>query len=145
MEKQLDPAPWQCTLSHLCSVALFGERPNPTITHPPYSPDLALCDFWLFLGLKMGLRGPSFASVEEIQQNVTTGLTAIPQEDFQMCFQQWQDRWRKCVCVEWQFFFTFPFYQKLCLNSRNFLILLCTVAMAVKVMYRYWGRVFGCK
>jgi hypothetical protein len=23
----------------------------------------------------------------------------IPKEDFQKCFQQWQERWNKCVCV----------------------------------------------
>jgi histone-lysine N-methyltransferase SETMAR len=29
----------------------------PIAPHPPYSPDLTPSDFWLFLTLKMGLRG----------------------------------------------------------------------------------------
>ena len=36
------------------------------IEHPPYSPDLAMCDFWLFFNLKMNLRGRWFHSEEEI-------------------------------------------------------------------------------
>jgi hypothetical protein len=31
----------------------------------------------------------NFSSMEEIQQNMTAGLTAISDEDFQRCFQQW--------------------------------------------------------
>jgi len=30
-----------------------------------------------------------FASTEEIRQNGTAGLTAIPKNYFQKCFQQW--------------------------------------------------------
>jgi len=31
-------------------------------------------------------------STEEIQQNATAGITAIPKQDFQRCLQQWSDR-----------------------------------------------------
>ncbi len=37
-----------------------------TVLHPTYSPDLALCQFWLFLQLKRHLRGVKFNSEEEI-------------------------------------------------------------------------------
>ena len=33
--------------------------------HPPYSPDLAMCDFWIFFNLKKNLRGRRFHSEEE--------------------------------------------------------------------------------
>jgi hypothetical protein len=42
--------------------------------------------------------------MEEIQQNVVAGLIAILGEDFQRCFQQWKNCWRKCVGVEGQHF-----------------------------------------
>jgi hypothetical protein len=29
--------------------------------------------------------------------NATAQLDMIPQEAFHKCFQQWQDRWKKCV------------------------------------------------
>ncbi|KAJ4449971.1 hypothetical protein ANN_01378 [Periplaneta americana] len=62
-----------------------------TVRQPPYSPDLAPCDFWLFPKLKTPLKGSRFESREEIMQNATTELNTIPKEDFQRCFQQWKD------------------------------------------------------
>jgi hypothetical protein len=47
---------------------------------------------------KIGLKHHCLVSVEEIQQN-TTGLTAIPKEDFQRYLQQ-QESWSKCVFGE---------------------------------------------
>ncbi|KAJ4444640.1 hypothetical protein ANN_06436 [Periplaneta americana] len=68
-----------------------------TVHQPPYSPDLAPCDFWLFPKLKTPLKGSHFESREEIMRNATTELNTIPKEDFQRCFRQWKDRWAKCV------------------------------------------------
>jgi hypothetical protein len=42
--------------------------------HPPYSPDLAPCDFWLFPKLKNALKGQRLSSIPDIQCNVTTLL-----------------------------------------------------------------------
>jgi len=36
------------------------------ISHPPYSPDLTSCDFFLFLNLKTWLGGKKFSSNEEV-------------------------------------------------------------------------------
>jgi hypothetical protein len=46
----------------------------PIVPHPPYSPDLAPSDFWLFPTLKMGLRGRRFATVEDIKENADARL-----------------------------------------------------------------------
>ena len=77
----------------------LAEKSIPVITQPPYSPDLAPSDFWLFPNLKMGLKGPRFATMEDIEWNATAELREIPKDVFRRCFQQWQDRWSKCVCV----------------------------------------------
>ncbi len=37
-----------------------------TLPHTPYSPDISLCDFWLFVELKKSLRGKKFQSEEEL-------------------------------------------------------------------------------
>jgi hypothetical protein len=37
------------------------------IPHPPYSPDLAPCDFFLFPKLKLKLKGRRFDTIDEIQ------------------------------------------------------------------------------
>ncbi|KAJ4426640.1 hypothetical protein ANN_26438 [Periplaneta americana] len=79
-----------------------------TVRQPPYSPDLAPCDFWLFPKLKTPLKGSRFESREEIMRNATTELNTIPKEDFQRCFRQWKDRSclkrlssaKKCVSLE---------------------------------------------
>jgi hypothetical protein len=49
--------------------------------HPPYSPDLAPCDFWLFPKLKSFLKGQGFADILGTQHNVTL-LQGIPKSDF---------------------------------------------------------------
>ena len=76
----------------------LAEKSIPVITQPPYSPDLALSDFWLFPTLKMGLKGTRFATMED-KPNATAELRKIPKEAFCWCFQQWQDQWSKCVCA----------------------------------------------
>jgi hypothetical protein len=75
--------------------------PKPTfrLSHPPYSPDLAPSDFWLFPKLKMGLRGRRFAAVEDIKENADARLHAI-KEDFHQCYSNWIDRCNRCVCVQ---------------------------------------------
>jgi hypothetical protein len=43
---------------------------NKNITvcpHPPYSPDLAPCDFWLFPKLKMTMKGKRFELIQDIE------------------------------------------------------------------------------
>jgi len=64
--------------------------------HPPYSPDLATCDFWLFQKLKNALKG--------IQRNVKTLLRGIPENDFQDCFRQWHHRLTKCIASQGEYF-----------------------------------------
>ena len=51
-----------------------------TVPHPPYSPDLALCDIWLFFKLKEKLRGCRYETIEEIK------------EDFHGAFQKLLER-----------------------------------------------------
>jgi hypothetical protein len=82
----------------------LAEKIIPVITQPPYSPDLAPIDFWLFFTLKMGPRGTRFATMEGIERNATAELQKIPKEAFRRCFQQRQDRWSKCVCAQGSYF-----------------------------------------
>ena len=48
-----------------------------TVPHPPYSPDLALCDIWLF----PKLRGCHYETIEEMKEAVTKVIDMITQED----------------------------------------------------------------
>ena len=69
----------------------------PVLQQPPYSPDMAPCDFWLFPKLKTTLKGYRFESREEIMQNATAEMNTFPKEAFQKCFRHWKHRWAKCV------------------------------------------------
>jgi hypothetical protein len=64
-----------------------------TLPHPPYSPDLASCDFFLFPKMKLLLKGRRFDRVEEIQRESQNILGTPREQDFQHAFQQWQRRW----------------------------------------------------
>jgi len=75
-----------------------------SLSHPPYSPDLALCDFFLFLQLKKTMKGCRFDYTENIQANTTRQLRAITKSDYQKCFCQWQERWNKCIQAQGHYF-----------------------------------------
>ena len=48
------------------------------LRQPPYSPDIASCDFWMFPKLKMALKGKRFDDIKTIHSNATRELKAIP-------------------------------------------------------------------
>ena len=53
---------------------------------PPYSPDLAPCDFFLFPRLKKLHKGHRFEATEDIKRYSTKTLLDIPKEKFTKCF-----------------------------------------------------------
>ena len=57
------------------SIREFLAKKNvPVIPHPPYSPDLAPCDFSLYPKLKSKLKNHNFGTMENIQKIVTDEL-----------------------------------------------------------------------
>jgi len=85
--------------SHLVQQFLV-KHGTAQLQQPPYSPDLAPFDFFLFPRLKKVLKGHQFEATEDIKQSSTKTLLDIPKEEFAKCFQQWQKRWAKCVAAE---------------------------------------------
>ena len=75
-----------------------------TAHHPPYSPDLALCDFWLFLKLKEKPRGCRYETIEEMKEAVTKVIDAITQEYFHGAFQKLLELYNKCTAVGGDYF-----------------------------------------
>ena len=49
-----------------------------TVPHPPYSPDLSPCDFWLF----PKLRDCRYEIIEEMKEAVSKVIDTLTQEDF---------------------------------------------------------------
>jgi hypothetical protein len=54
-------------------------------TGPPYTPDLALWDFWLFGTLKRELEGSIFGNLIRVLTAVSTILSTIPLDEFILC------------------------------------------------------------
>ena len=71
-----------------------------TVPHPPYSPDLAPCDFWLF----PMLRGCRFETIEEMKEAVTKVIDTLTQEDFHGAFQKLLERYSKCIAAGGDYF-----------------------------------------
>ena len=71
----------------------FVKHQITQVTQPHYSPDLVLCNFWIFPKLKSLLKGKRFQTIDEIQENTTGQLMATPIKDFAECFEQWKRRW----------------------------------------------------
>jgi histone-lysine N-methyltransferase SETMAR len=67
------------------------------IEHPPYSPDLAPCDFFLFGYIKEKLKGKSFADQGGLFLAVRNIMDGISQETRMKVFISWMERLRKCV------------------------------------------------
>lgn len=82
----------------------FAKNSTHIVPQPPYSPDLAPCDFWLFSKLKRPMRGRRFDTIEEIKTESKKVLKAIPEKDYSDCFEDWKKRWQKCVLSDGDYF-----------------------------------------
>ena len=63
------------------------------IPHPPYSPDLATCNVFLFPKMKMMPKGWRFDSTEEIQTESQDVMKTLTWNDFQQCFWSCKSHW----------------------------------------------------
>ena len=66
-----------------------------TVLQPPYSPDLAPYDFWLF----SQLRGCRYETIEEMKEAVTKVIDTLTQEDIDGAFQKLLERYNKCIAA----------------------------------------------
>ena len=65
------------------------------VCHPPYSPDLVPCDFWLF----PKLRGCGYETIEEMKESVTKVIDTFTQEDIHGAFQKLLEQYNKCIAA----------------------------------------------
>ena len=70
-----------------------------TVPQPPYSSDLAPCDFWLFPTLK----GCRYETIEEMKEAMTKVIDTRTQEDFHGVFQKLLKRY-KCIVAGGDYF-----------------------------------------
>ena len=70
-----------------------------TVPHPPYSGDLAPCDFWLF----PKLRCCRYETIEEMKEAVTKVTDTLTQKDFHGAFEKLLERY-KCIAAGGDYF-----------------------------------------
>ena len=85
--------------SHKCEVVKSFLAPEKVkvVNHPPYSPDLSLCDLFLFPRVKKMLSGNKFTSRSSLGSAIYLCFQQIPKEDYlsrldkkvtKMCFSK---------------------------------------------------------
>jgi len=74
------------------------------VPYPPYTPDLAPADFFLFPEHKTASIRRLFQTIEKIQENELSELRAITESAFQEAFQQWNKRLERCIASRWDYF-----------------------------------------
>ena len=75
-----------------------------TVPQPPYSPNLASCDFCLFPKLKEKLRGCRYETIEEMKEAVTKVHDKLTQENIHGAFQKLLERYNKCIVAGGDYF-----------------------------------------
>ena len=75
---------------------LHAERVHQ-LEHPPYSPDLAPCNFFVFPFVKSKLRGVRFDTPDLAVEAFLEHIEAIPQSEWASMFQKWFQRMQKCI------------------------------------------------
>ncbi len=86
------------------TLAFFGENDFDLLSHPPYSPDLAPCDFWAFPYVKSKMRGRVFPNIDAVQKEVKSILRKTPKETFAQAIYDLPVHWSKCVQADGEYF-----------------------------------------
>ncbi len=93
----------------LCHVSIqmaeyFHSMDQDLRAHPPYSPDLALCDFWAFPALKKQIRDIRFEHLDDLKELVRQHFCGLPRDDNQSAFNAMGVRYQRCIQAGGDFF-----------------------------------------
>jgi histone-lysine N-methyltransferase SETMAR len=95
---------WDNALVHTPALVSdwFDAHGVQRLEHPPYSPDLAPADFFLFRKVKEGLGGQSLDqdTIKNAWEGVTRSISAV---DFAAAFRSWLERCKKCILLGGEF------------------------------------------
>jgi len=88
----------------LCMRKFLASKQITVLQHPAYSPDLAPSDFFLFPKIEEILKGRHFDDIDDIRIHIKAALKAIPQNQFQNCFEGWTRRRNRCIASQGEYF-----------------------------------------
>jgi histone-lysine N-methyltransferase SETMAR len=81
------------------STQYFKANRMKSAPHPPYSPDLALSDFYLFEYVKRCLAGLSFEDTDQLLAAIEGVREGIAKVTLEAVFLEWMDRLRKGIAA----------------------------------------------
>ncbi|UYV66707.1 hypothetical protein LAZ67_4002638 [Cordylochernes scorpioides] len=88
--------------AHLMT-SFLAKNGTQILLQPPYFPDIAPNDFFLFPKLKAVLKGRHFGTRNDIIEKSPLALKSIPKEAYKNCFDNWEKRWRWfCGALRWK-------------------------------------------
>ena len=94
--------------SHKCEIvnlkSFLASEKVKVLNHPPYSPDLSPCDFFLFPRFKKMLSGNKYTSKSSLGSSIYQCRQQIPKEHYLSAFRDWVKKLQKCVSVKGEFF-----------------------------------------
>ena len=70
------------------------------LNHPPYSPDLAPSDFFLFPNLRKKVQGIKFSTVTEVQTSVINWFDSKDPEFYRNGLESWYQRLQRCCDLD---------------------------------------------
>ena len=86
-------------------VTAFLKKEKVTVLpHPPYSPDLAPCDFFLFPKLKAFLAGRKYQSQQALGSAIHQYLITVPKSAYRDAFKKWIHRLKLCISSHGEYF-----------------------------------------
>lgn len=78
-------------------IQFLNDKKFTNVPQPPYSPDLAPSDYYLFSKLKDKLKGRTFKTAEEIQEAIRDEFLKIPKDELISVFDGWIARCEECL------------------------------------------------
>lgn len=85
------------------SRAVLREFRWEILPHPPYSPDLAPSDFFLFPKLKSHIKGIHWGSLSEVKAAVIDWFRSNDQSFYRNGLEGWRHRYEKCLALDGEY------------------------------------------
>ena len=95
---------WGNTSLVVCCSTIPDFQKHYSDPPPPYSPDLAPCDFFLFPKMKVRLKQRRFDTTEEIHVETQEVIDTLTFQNFQGCMKSWETRWDCCIHAQVDYF-----------------------------------------
>lgn len=92
-----DNAPAHSSVKAMVKLDSLGYELLP---HPPYSPDLAPSDYYLFPNLKRWLQGKRFHTNEEVILETDAYFADFDKLYYSRGIKMLEDRWKKCILLQ---------------------------------------------